>query len=112
MRRRWSIRPEYAETVVDLPRRAPERGRSATCSPACHDGRSTTVWLWMETVVDAAGSRRPERPGIRRSWRTPITSQCFTCKFTDSRNHEAARLNMRTTDRSSAGADDRDYAFL
>jgi hypothetical protein len=39
--------------VVDLHRLAPDGGRSATTSSACHVGGSNNVWLSTETVADA-----------------------------------------------------------
>jgi len=39
-------------TVVDLPRRLPELGRSADIPSVCRVGESTTVWAAMWTVID------------------------------------------------------------
>jgi hypothetical protein len=45
-------------TVVDPPRLAPERGRSATDSPAWRVGGSTIVLRWTAMVADLPTSGR------------------------------------------------------
>src|SRR6185437_14175578 len=59
--RRWSICRGLPATVVDLPRIAPDGGRSADIVSACRGGTTAIVWPTATTVAAA-----PPRPGPSR----------------------------------------------
>ena len=65
------IAPSGLKTAVDVPRTAPDGGRSADISPAWRVGGSTTVWESVWTVVDVrrAASDGGRSADISPAWR-------------------------------------------